>query len=200
MRSRVFAKSGSQPLTTKTGGSLTVSAIAQTAFRLIRNDRTRLSRRELEPYRVPGVACQLVFVNGHFARELSLLGKLPDGVKVSGLAAEISSNPEAIEPHLGRYLDVRRDAFCALNTAFVEDGAYVHIPRGTLVEEPIYLLFVSTADDAPSMSHPRNLIVAEEDSQATFVEDYVSLDGGGRCSATRSRNWSPATTLCFRTT
>src|ERR1700730_2306464 len=28
------------------------------------------------------------------------------------------------------------------------------------------------------MSHPRNLIVAEEDSQATFVEEYVSLDGG----------------------
>ena len=127
---------------------------------------------------MPGVACQLVFVNGRFARELSLLGKLPDGVKVSSLAGEISSNPGAIEPHLGRYLDIRRDAFCALNTAFVEDGAYVHIPRGTLVEEPIYLLFVSTADDAPSMSHPRNLIVAEEDSQATFVEDYVSLDGG----------------------
>jgi len=155
-----------------------VSAIAQTAFRLTRNRRVRLSRQELEPYQVAGVACQLVFVNGHFARELSLLGKLPNGVKVSSLVGEISSNSEAIEQHLGRYLDIRRDAFCALNTAFVEDGAYVHIPRGTLVEEPIYLLFVSTADDAPAMSHPRNLIVAEEDSQATFVEDYVSLDGG----------------------
>jgi Fe-S cluster assembly protein SufD len=51
-------------------------------------------------------------------------------------------------------------------------------PRGRLVEEPIWLLFVSTGDDAPSISHPRNLIVAEEDSQAAFVEDYVSLDGG----------------------
>jgi Fe-S cluster assembly protein SufD len=155
-----------------------VSAIAQTAFRLTRNRRTRLSQEELEPYQVAGVGCQLVFVNGHFARELSVLGKLPNGVKVSSLAGEISSNCEAIEQHLGRYLDIRRDAFCALNTAFVEDGAFVHIPRATLVEEPIYLLFVSTADDAPSMSHPRNLIVAEEDSQATFVEDYVSLDGG----------------------
>jgi Fe-S cluster assembly protein SufD len=155
-----------------------VSAIAQTAFRLTRNRRVRLSQQELEPYRVAGVACQLVFVNGHFARELSLLGKLPNGVRVSSLAGEISRNPGAIEPHLGRYLDFRHDAFCALNTAFVEDGAFVHIPRGTLVEEPICLLFVSTADDAPSMSHPRNLIVAEEDSQATFVEDYVSLGGG----------------------
>ena len=155
-----------------------VSAIAQTPFRLARNGCSRPSEQELEPYRVAGVASQLVFVDGRFARELSLLSNLPAGVKVSSLGAEIASNSGAIERHLGRYLDIRRDAFCALNTAFVEDGAYVHIPRGTLVEEPICLLFVSTGDDAPSMSHPRNLIVAEEDSQATFVEDYVSLDGG----------------------
>jgi Fe-S cluster assembly protein SufD len=155
-----------------------VSAIGQTAFRLTRNGRVQLSRQQLEPYRVPGVGCQLVFVNGRFARELSSLGNLPDTVKVSSLAGEISSNPGAIEAHFGRYLDIRRDAFCALNTAFVEDGAFVHIPRGTLVEEPICLLFVSTGGDAPSMSHPRNLIVAEENSQATFLEDYVSLDGG----------------------
>ena len=155
-----------------------VSAIAQTPFQLARNGCSRPSEQELEPYRVAGVASQLVFVDGRFARELSLLPNLPAGVKVSSLGAEIASNSGAIERHLGRYLDIRRDAFCALNTAFVEDGAYVHIPRGTLVEEPICLLFVSTGDDTPSMSHPRNLIVAEEDSQATFVEDYVSLDGG----------------------
>jgi Fe-S cluster assembly protein SufD len=155
-----------------------VSSIAQMPFHLARNDRSRLSQQDLKLSRAEGVPCQLVFVNGCFARELSLLGKLPDGVRVGSLAAEISSNPRAIEPHLGHFLDIRRDAFCALNTAFVEDGAYVHIRRGTLVEEPIYLLFVSTGDGAPSMSHPRNLVVAEEDSQATFVEDYVSLDNG----------------------
>jgi Fe-S cluster assembly protein SufD len=155
-----------------------VSAIAQTPFRLARNGRVRVSRQQLEPYRAAGVACQLVFVNGRFAHELSFPGKLPDGVKVSNLAGETSSNPGTIEPHLGRYLDICRDAFAALNTAFTEDGAYVHVRRGTLVEEPIYLLFVSTGDDTPSMNHPRNLVVAEEDSQATFVEEYVSLDGG----------------------
>ena len=67
-----------------------VSAIAQTPFRLAWNGRARLSQPELEPYRVPGVSCQLVFVNGHFVRELSLLGKIPDDVKVSSLAGEIS--------------------------------------------------------------------------------------------------------------
>jgi Fe-S cluster assembly protein SufD len=159
-----------------------VSAIAQTPYRLARNGRARLSQKELEPYRVAGVACQLVFVNGRFARELSLLNNLPAGVKVSSLAGEISSDPGAIKQHFSCYVDIRRDAFCALNTAFAEDGAYVHIPRGTLMEEPICLLFVSTGDDAPSMSHPRNLIVAQEDSEATFVEDYVSFDGAVFCN------------------
>jgi Fe-S cluster assembly protein SufD len=160
-----------------------VAPIAQTSFRLARNGG-QLLQKQLEVHRVAGAACQLVFVNGRFARELSLLNNLSAGVKVSSLAAEISINPEAIEPHLGRYLDIRRDAFCALNTAFAEDGAYVRIRRGTLLEEPIYLLFVSTGGDASSMNHPRNLIVAEEDSQATFVEDYVSLDGGAVFSNT----------------
>jgi Fe-S cluster assembly protein SufD len=153
-----------------------VSAIAQTAFRL--NGSARLSKEELEPFRPTGIACQLVFVNGRFVPELTLLDKLPEGVKVGSLAEAISDTPEAIEPHLGRYLNIRRDAFCALNTAFVEDGAYVHIQRGALVDEPICLLYVSTADDEPSMCHPRNLIVAEENSQAVFVEDYVSLGSG----------------------
>jgi Fe-S cluster assembly protein SufD len=47
-----------------------------------------------------------------------------------------------------------------------------------VIEQPVYLLFVSTETDGPMMSHPRNLIVAEENSQATIVEDYVSLGGG----------------------
>jgi Fe-S cluster assembly protein SufD len=155
-----------------------VAAIAQTPFRLARNGHALPSEKQIEPYRAAGAACQLVFVDGRFAPGLSSFGRLPDGVKVSSLAAQIAGNPEAIEPHLGRYLDLRRDAFAALNTAFIEDGAFVHIGRAAAAEEPLYLLFISTAHGAPVMIHPRNLIVAEENSRATIVEDYVSLDGG----------------------
>ena len=73
---------------------------------------------------------------------------------------------------------MQRDAFGALNTAFLEDGAYVHVPRGVILENPVSILFVSTEHDSPTVSHPRNLIVAEENSQATIVEDYVSLGSG----------------------
>src|SRR6059058_1785345 len=67
-----------------------VSSIARTPFELAGTQT--LAKDELKQFRVPGAACQLVFVNGHFVRELSVIEKLPVGVKVNGLAAEITSN------------------------------------------------------------------------------------------------------------
>ena len=150
-----------------------VSAIENTAFQLMRDAQPRVSAQQFEQWRVKGAGCQLVFVNGHFAPELSLRSKLPKSVQVAGLAQQFSG--DTVEKYLGRYVDFERDSFSALNTAFAQDGAYVHIPRGMVVEEPICLLFVSVSDATPVMNHPRNLIVADEDSQATIVEEYVSL-------------------------
>jgi Fe-S cluster assembly protein SufD len=154
-----------------------VAAIAKTPFRLAPY-LAPLSPAELQPWRIEEAACQVVFVNGRFAPELSEIAGLPQGVQVTSLAKQIRENPGALEPHLGRYLDIDRDAFCALNTAFMEDGAYLYVAKGAVLEAPVHLLFISTANGEPHMSHPRNLIVAEEDSQATIIEDYVSLGGG----------------------
>lgn len=150
-----------------------VSAIAKTRFELARD--AKVSPGELEPFGVAGLGCQLVFVNGRFSRELSSIGNLPAGVTVTSLAEEIRSTSGELQSHLGRYLDIQRDAFAALNTAFAEDGAYVHVRRGVVIKEPIYLLFVSTTADKPLMTHPRNLIVVENEAEATIVEDYVSI-------------------------
>ena len=149
-----------------------VSPIAKASFELSRD--TRITKQEVEQFGVAGFGWQLVFVNGQFSRELSAIGQLPAGVSVNSLAEEISANSSFVESHLGRYLDIRRDAFSALNTAFAEDGGYVHVRRGVVLAEPVYLLFISTASDKPLMSHPRNLIVIENEAQATIVEDYVS--------------------------
>ena len=150
-----------------------VSAIAKTRFELA--TESKVSARELEQFRVPGAACQLVFVNGRFVRELSALDELPEGVTVNGLADEIDAKSGVLESHLGRYLNIQRDAFSALNTAFAEDGAYVHVRKGVVLDAPIYLLFISTASDKPLMTHPRNLVIVEHEAQATIVEDYASI-------------------------
>jgi Fe-S cluster assembly protein SufD len=150
-----------------------VSAIAKTPFELA--SQASISRKDLEHFQVAGAACQLVFVNGHFVEELSSLDGLPDGVTVSGLSDKLQANPRAVEAFLGRYLNTERDAFSALNTAFAEDGGYVQVSKGVVLEAPIYLLFVSTESDKPLMTHPRNLIIIDQEAQATIVEDYVSI-------------------------
>ncbi len=90
-----------------------------------------------------------------------------------------------MEQHFGHYVDQHRDSFSALNTAFAEDGAYVHVPRGVIVEEPICLLFVSTADATPLMSHPRNLILVDEESQVTIRRRVCFAGRAEACFAMR---------------
>jgi len=118
---------------------------------------------------------QLVFVNGQFAPELSSLAPLPEGVKVMSLAAALVTEPALVEPHLCRHASTDTNAFTALNTAFFQDGAFVYVPAGQTVAEPIHLRFVSTSKAPGATAHPRNLIVAGRDSRVTVIESYVSL-------------------------
>ena len=153
-----------------------VAAVAGTPFELAGLES--IKKAQLESFGISQFACCLVFVNGLFSQELSSVTALPKGVTVGSLAAQLKNDPASVELHLGRYLNIERDAFAALNAAFIEDGVYVHVPRGAVVEAPIYVLYVTVPGNTPTMNHPRNLIVAGENSHVTVVEDYVSLGEG----------------------
>jgi Fe-S cluster assembly protein SufD len=118
---------------------------------------------------------QIVFVNGRYAPALSSLGA-EDGVRIESLARVLDREPALVEPRLGRILR-RGNAFAALNTAFLEDGAVVMIPAGTVLRDPIHVVHHSSAGAEPSVSHPRLLVVAGRTSQATIVESYGGPDG-----------------------
>jgi Fe-S cluster assembly protein SufD len=115
-----------------------------------------------------------VFLDGQFAPDLSHV-ELPEGVTAASLRSAITDHAEAVERHLGRYLNIERDPFCALNTAFIDDGGYIRVPTKAVIERPIHLLFVATSGATPVMTHPRNLIVVEKEAQVTVVEDYISF-------------------------
>jgi Fe-S cluster assembly protein SufD len=121
-----------------------------------------------------GSGYALCFYNGHF---LPFASKLPPGVEVASLAEVLRSEPETVQPYLGRYAKYDNQAFVALNTASFEDGAFVRIGKGVALDAPIYLTFVSKAGDEPAVSHPHNLILVGSNSQATFVETYLGMAG-----------------------
>src|SRR5262245_41130402 len=120
--------------------------------------------------------CRILFVNGHYNPQLS--SAEPRGHLIaSSLASAIKRSTPGVKEHLARHARFERQAFVALNTAFLEDGAFIEVPRGVTIEEPIYLLFVSTADGQVA-SHPRSLIIVGDNSQASIIEDYLSLGQG----------------------
>jgi Fe-S cluster assembly protein SufD len=170
-----FAKTGFPSTSDEDWRFTNVTPIAKTDFQLAPKQTYSALREQLGSYEIADAACRMVFINGYFAPELSDISNVPAGVVVASLAEQIMQNPERVEAHLGRYLNTERDPFCALNTVFIEDGAFIQVPSGTLFEGPIHLLFVSVGQQAPLMSHPRNLIIAGDHAELSIVEEFVSL-------------------------
>jgi Fe-S cluster assembly protein SufD len=118
----------------------------------------------------------LVFVNGRYQAELSS-AVLPGGAVAENLAAAIARDP-SLEAHLGRHAPVEESAFTALNTAFLREGAFVHVPARVVLPEPVHALFVTTADAEGGVAHPRNLFIVEREARASIIESYVTLAPG----------------------
>ena len=121
---------------------------------------------------------KMVFVNGIYSSELSSLQGLSSTLRVSSLSEALADFPEEVEPHLARYSGGQDNAFSALNTALMRDGTFIHVPAGTVVEHPIQLLYISFGSPAqdPLVSHPRNLIVVDPNSQLVVFETYLGME------------------------
>jgi Fe-S cluster assembly protein SufD len=138
-------------------------------------NNSRVTEKEIEPFLFGKMASRrLVFVDGKFHPELSSPGK-NNGVKVLNLANSIQADENVLSQHLGRYARYDDNAFAALNTSMIEDGAMVTIAAKTKVEEPIFLLFVSAGRVEGAVTNPRVLVVAQERSEAKIIEKYVTL-------------------------
>jgi len=120
----------------------------------------------------------LVFVDGGYSEVLSSTGELPAGVQAGSLARALQADGTLLEKHLARHASIETSPFTALSTAFMSDGGFVHVPADTDLQRPVHLVFVTTADAAGSVTHPRNLVVVEPGARASVIESYVSLAEG----------------------
>ncbi len=153
-----------------------LAPITATAFDLNPDDDgPEPSEEAIAPFCVDAPTwTRLVFVNGRFSAKLSMLRPLPGSVRIGSLGEALITDADAVRARLqapGEPLD----AFAALNAAFWQDGAFLEVPDGVTVDEPIQLLFVATTPGRARVHHPRNLIVLGRESHATVVESYVAL-------------------------
>ena len=153
-----------------------VAPIAESDFHVTEAPGGEVRTGDLEPFQFGEKAWPtLVFVNGRFSAACSTFSTLPPGVRVMELGRAWVEAPELLQKYLAQVADYRNAAFTALNTAFMHDGALVHIAANARLSAPLHLLFVSDAYAAKTVMHPRTLIIAEHHAEATIIESYVSL-------------------------
>ena len=163
-----------------------VAPIAEQHFTLAPSPVSRLPSPAVVESLALGLGPRIVVVDGRYAPGLSSLAGLPEGVQATSLAAatRAGSGGELARRHLARYAPWQDNAFAALNTAFLADGAFVHIAADTALAQPLEILFLATsgagggAADGPAVSHPRSLFVVERGARAALIESYASLADG----------------------
>ena len=172
-----FAEIGFPTLRDEDWRFTNVAPIAQMPFHPALDPQDHgLKASDLERFNFMQIASnRLVFVDGHFVENLSLIRPQKKGIQIASLASALSDGHPVLQKHLGQYADLEKNAFTALNTAFFTDGAFIYLPEGAAMEHPVHLLFVSTGREPASTSSLRNLIVAEKGSRLTVLETHVSI-------------------------
>jgi Fe-S cluster assembly protein SufD len=138
-----------------------------------------LSEDDLKAIRLPGSeqANELVFVNGIFSFPLSVI---PSAELIVLPLQEASSNEykDIVVKHLGHSSNYLKDGINALNTAFVQDGIFIHVKKGQVTQHPVYIYNITDARSDNIFSQPRSLLHISENAQVQLVETYATIGLG----------------------
>ena len=116
---------------------------------------------------------KIIFVDGKYCSHLS--ETTHEGMDICILSAALTQSKYEliIENYFNKI--ALKDGITSLNTAFSNEGVFIHIPKNKFVEKPIQIIHFSTGNEASLMFQPRNMIVVDENSQVQIIERHQSL-------------------------
>ncbi|WP_281847747.1 Fe-S cluster assembly protein SufD [Olleya namhaensis] len=116
---------------------------------------------------------KIVFIDGKYSSHLS--ETTHDGLDVCLMSAAL--NKPKYQLVIDNYFNkiATKDGLSSLNTAFSQEGAYIHIPKNKVVAKPIQILHFSTGNESTLLLQPRNLIVVEENAHVQIIERHQSV-------------------------
>lgn len=111
---------------------------------------------------------QWVFYNGQAIKEFS-----------PALYAMDKFNAPNFETHLPLASGLApgilfKNSLEALNHAFHHEGAYLVLPKKSVIHDPLYIVHIIDSDTTPVMGNPKNIIMVEENCHATLIEIVVN--------------------------
>lgn len=130
------------------------------------NDVKKFFIHDIDTYKI-------VFIDGKYSSHLSQTTH--EGMDICLMSSALSKPKYRIL--IENYFNTiaKEESLTSLNTAFSNEGAYIHIPKNKMVSKPIQILHFSTGNESAIMLQPRNLIVVDENSHVQIIERHQSL-------------------------
>lgn len=133
---------------------------------------------QMEAIKEDGIenAYRIILINGHFSPELSVLPGAQD-ITIGSLNDNMDA--PAVMEYFAAIADTAdaANSYVALNTALYANGLFIEVPKGKVIEQPVYIFNVYTADRS-AMILPRNLVVVNENAELTLVESIIDHTSG----------------------
>ena len=158
-----------------------ISSLFNTSFEIpFGQPANMVAENDLASVRLPGHenANELVFVNGIFSLPLSLI-RSPKQLIIQPLeTAAANEFKDIVHKNFGHSSNYLKDGINALNTAFVQGAVFIHVKKGQVIEQPIYIYNITDARDGNILSQPRSLVHVAEAAQVTVVEAFATIGQG----------------------
>ena len=116
----------------------------------------------------------LIFIDGVFSSFLSETTHDGLDVCVMSAALEKPKYKMVIDAYFNQLAN-KKNSLSDLNTAFSNEGAYIQIPKNTVVPKPIQIVNFSTGTEKELLIQPRNLVIVGENAHVQIVERHQSL-------------------------
>lgn len=139
-----------------------IEAVLRKEFKSVSNSFNNI--RSVAPYKIKN-SYTIVVVNGSYIPELS--------DATNDFLVTTLDNAEGIKNSITRLANVNNDGLIAVNTAFSNNGLFLNV-KG-VVKKPIHIINVTSVNQN-GFINPRQLIVMNNNAEATIIETFVSYN------------------------
>ena len=145
-------------------------------YRLSTLQKTSVEYKDIQPYLLDDLdSFRLVFIDGSYSPCLSETTYQDKNICVLSHTFSLKEYDPIIENYYSK-LTPNQEGLSSLNTAFAQDGVYIYIPEGVLIEKPIQILYFSTGGIGDyTLLHPRNLVILGKGVHLQIIERHHAL-------------------------
>ncbi|HLW42349.1 MAG TPA: Fe-S cluster assembly protein SufD [Flavobacterium sp.] len=151
-----------------------LNAVLANDYNILPKNESEVEWKDVQKYFLNDVdSYKVVFINGVFSSHLS--STTHDGLDICLMSSALTKPKYKmiIDAYFNQAID-KEDSLSNLNTAYAFEGTYINIPKSTVVQKPIEIIYFTTGTN-PVFVQPRNLVIVGENAHVQIVERHQSL-------------------------